>query len=308
MARPFALACALVTLAGCTSRVLPLSAQAGSTVALAVGGDATLGDRLGYGGAWLAASGVNDDQRGELVFVLVPPSGAERTLRTLFVTRTFPDPASDAALANQIDPALPFAAGLSQALAVLEIPADTPPGRYRMDARRRRPAPGGGFVSLPAPLLGTELDVLPPAVGSATGRPNAPELAVGTARVDLAAEIPRVVPNPKLVVQFADRNPAAAHLVLSYPREKLAIGGVFEEQHSGRRSILSWRDDPSRGELAIDFVDPAGSVRELGVAFRLLDPSVHGIAAPGDFRVAQADLYDARGALAPGRVRVDSIR
>jgi len=308
MARLFLLVLALGALGGCTSRVLPLSAQAGSTVTIAVGGDATLGDFLAYGGAWLAAAGLADDQRGELLFVLVAPGGAERALRTLFVTRAFPDPASDAALENQVDPALPVAIGLSQVLAVLEIPADTPPGRYRVDARRRRRAPGGGFVSLPAPLIATELDVLPASVGAVTGRPNLPEFAVDTGRVDLTARIPRVVPNPKLVLQFADRKPAAAHLVLSYPRDKLAIRGVFEEQHTGRRSIVSWRHDTARGELAIDLVDPGESVSALGVAFRLLDPAARGLAAPDDFRIARADLYDARGAVAAGSVRLGSIR
>lgn len=306
LAAPFAVTA--LFLAACTSRVLPLSAQAGSSVALAVGGDATQGDVLGYGGAWLAASGVEDDQRGELGFALVPPSGATRPLRTLFVTRVFPDPASDAALESRIDPSVDPVIGLGQALAVIEIPRDTPPGRYRLEASRRRRAPGGGMTSLAAPVIGTELDVLPAVVGAAVGRPNRPELAIEQASIDFTAQLPRVVPNPKVLLLFADRKPAAAHLELVYPREKLAIRGVFEEQHTGRRSIVAWRDEPAAGRLSIDFVDPAQSVSALGVAFRLSDPAGRGVAQATDFRITRADLYDARGGVTPGSVRLGAIR
>jgi len=306
--RALALAAALGAVSACTTRVLPLSAQAGSTVAVAIGGDATQGDFLGYGGAWLASSGLADDQRGELVFALVPAAGPERPLRTLFVTRAFPDPASEAALTDTVDPDAPFPLGLSQTLAVLEIPADTPPGRYRVDARRRRRAPGGGFTELPAPLLRTDLDVLPAAVGAVTGRPNRPEFAVDTNVFDLTPRLPRVVPNPKLVLAFADRRPSAAHLVLDYPPTKVEIRGAFEDHHTGRRSMLSWRDDPEAGRLTIDFVDPTASVSALGVAFRLRDAAAYGIAAPGDFRLAQSVLYDAAGAVAAGNVRLGPIR
>jgi len=306
--RRLTLFAALAALSACTTRVLPLSAQAGSSVAVAIGGDASQGDFLGYGGAWLADAGIEDDQRGELVFALVPASGPERSLRTLFVTRTFPDPASEAALTDTAEPDALYPLGLAQTLVVLEIPADTPPGRYRVDARRRRRAPGGGFTELPAPMLRTELDVLPAVVGGVAGRPNRPELAIDANVVDLGSRLPRVVPHPKLVLAFASGPPAAAHLVLDYPPRKLEIRGAFEEQHTGRRSMLAWRDDPVAGRLTIDFVDPAASVSALAVAFRLRDPTGTGIAAPGDFRIAQTVLYDASGAVAAGSVRLGAIR
>jgi hypothetical protein len=296
----------VVAALGCTGRPLPLSAQAGGTIVIALGSESWFGDRIGYGGDWLAARGASDDQRGDLVFVLVPPGAPERSLRTLLVTRAYPDPASDAALSNSVDPVL--GVGLGQALALLEIPSDTPPGHYHIDVRRQRRTASGGFVPLPALPYGAEIDVLPASVGGVSGRPNRAEAWLDGSDVPVQAQIPAIVPNPKVVLALQPRAPSAAHVELDYPAQKLAIRGVFEEQHTGRRSIVAWRDDPAAGRLSIDLVDPTASVAFLGVAFRLTDPVARGVAQPTDFRVASAVLYDGKGDVTLGSVGVAAIR
>lgn len=297
----------LVVLAACGTQPIALSAQAGTTVVLAIAGEVDAGPSLGFGGDWLSAAGRGDDQRGKLVFVLVAANGAEHALHTKFVTRAWPDPASDAGLDGRIAPGPLGTAGLAQVLAIVEIPVDVPPAGYRVEIRRERQRADGTVESLPGVSYGQPLRVLPAVVDGFAGAATSPTGFAGGYAIDLLPPLAALYPHPKLVVTL-DPGAAAAHLELDYPTTRLVVRGVIEEQHTGRSSIVAWRDDPATGRLSVDLVAPAADVAALALVFTLRDPGGAGRAAETDFRVAAATLYDTAGALLPGGAQVDVIR
>lgn len=306
-ARRLALAWALVGLAACSSQPVPLAVQAGASFALAVGGDASGG--IGYGGAWLSAIGRFDDQRGELAFVLIAPGGAEHPLVTQLVTRFAPDPASDGGIANEVGDGLFSGVGIHEAVAIVDVPASTPPGVYRMEIRRRRRVGTSQWESLPGVDYAQSLTVLPALVGGVRGAPTPPNGYAGALGAPLGPRLAALHPHPKVLLALpASPRPSAAHLVVSYPSARIRVRAVFEEQHGGRSSIVAWSDDPSAGRLTIDLADPLASVSALAVAFELRDPLGRGRAEPSDFAVVQGVLYDPQGAIRPGTVSIGPIR
>lgn len=292
----------ILTLA-CGSHPVGLSAQAGSTIGLAVAGEATEGTTLGYG-ASSGAVPIYDDQRGELVFVLKNPgTGAEYSLDTRLVTRVYPDPASDAGIANQVD-AVAAGFGLAQPLALADVPASTPPATYDLLVRRRlRTSPGTWQTNLPHPNDPVRrLSVLPASVSGIVGASTPFNALAGLAEFPVAAYLPKMYPHPKITMLFTGPTaPSAAHVVLTYPAEKMTVKTVFEEQHLGRTSIVSFTDEPASGRITIDLADPAASVRQLALAFELTDPFGAGRVADAEFNIDPATkLYDANGALLTG--------
>lgn len=305
--------------AACSGRPVSLGVQAGSTIGIPVGGEVTSAGSIGYGGALLAADGQYDDQRGELVFVLKDTTNPalQYTLSTQAVVNAYPDPASAAGIGNFVPNAFNFDAGLSQALAIVDIPLPTasppgpPPGIYEVIVSRRvrtsEGSPPQYEALLPAPVypMGAyRLTILP-----GTGTPTPISTYYGfLGEIDTSAGIRSLYPYPKLVLTLPTLSgsaiPAAAHLVVSYPAAKLAIKSVFEEQHLGRGSVLTWSADTSAGTVTIDLVnaDPTSSAASLGVAFDLSNPfgsgATGGRATTADFTVTAASLYDANGALA----------
>lgn len=294
---------------GCSARPLPLSVQAGATVAFALAGETSLGESTGYGGDLLAARGRHDDQRGRLFFVLRPVSGgAERELSTRLVTRTLPDPASEVALRNAVDPHYP-GVGLAQILALVDVPADVPPAEYDVSVRRRRRTDAGGLEELPAPVYGQRLTVLPATVGAFSGAPTPSTTHAGVFASDVEAQLADLVPLPKVVLTLpASPAPHAARLVLSYPTSRIRPRAVFEEQHFGRGSIVAWRDDPVLGRITVDFVDPQASVSALALVFEPKQPLSAGRLALSEIAVVSAALYDGDGRLRAGAVTPFVIR
>lgn len=77
-------------------------------------------------------------------------------------------------------------------------------------------------------------------------------------------------PDPKITFELPKTNdvyPAAAHIEVSYPPAMISqIKSVFEEQHSGRDSVVLW-SVPQPGTLLIDLLDPTQSVRWLSFSF-----------------------------------------
>ncbi len=293
---------------GCGARPLPLSVQAGASVGIALAGEAAAGEAAGYGGEILAARGRFDYQRGQLVFVLRDPgSGAERELVTRIVTRAMPDPASEIGIANQVDAAYP-GLGISQILAIVDVPASVPPGDYDVIARRRRRTDSGGSEELAAIVYGQRLTVLPASVGGAAGSPTPSSAYAGAFGLDVSQQLTRLVPLPKAVLSLPDAAPHAARLVIAYPKAKIAPRAVFEEQHLGRGSIVAWRDDPESGRVTVDFVDPSASVKALALAFEPKAPLSAGRIALAEIRVESSTLYDANGAVRSGSVTPFAIR
>jgi hypothetical protein len=301
------LAALAVAAAACSSRPVPLSVQAGASFALAVAGES--GPVVGFGGAWLAAAGRYDDQRGDLSFVLVAPNGAERALVTQFVTRVWPDPASDGGIANDVGGAVFPGVGVAEAVAIVDVPAATPPGPYRIEIRRRRRISMSQWETLPGVDYAQSIQVLPASVNGVAGAPTPASGYAGSFGTDLTARLAALHPHPKIVLALpANARPAAAHLVLAYPAAKVRVRSVFEEQHLGRGSIVAWSDDTAAGRITIDLADPAASVAALAVAFELRDPFGAGRAAASDFQLLASALYDARGLPQSGVVSIGAIR
>ncbi len=297
----------LGSLSACSLQPIGRSAQAGSTVVLAIAGEVDAGASLGFGSDWLSDAGQTDAQRGELVFVLCGEDGAEFPLRTKFTTRAWPDPASDAALRGRVVDGPLGAAGLAQALAIVEIPDDVPPADYRLEIRRRRALPGGASEALPGIPYAQPLRVLPAQVDGFVGRATPPAGIHAGFSVDLVPPLAALVPHPKVVLAL-DAPASAAHLEVDYPAQKIHLLGVIEEQHSGRSSVVAFRDDPSAGRVGIDLVAPESDVDALALVFELRDPDRTGSAVTGEFQVAAATLYDASGAPRAGAARVAQIR
>jgi hypothetical protein len=293
---------------GCGARPLPLSAQAGSSIGIALAGEVSAGDSVGYGGELLRTRGRYDDQRGELVFLLREDgSGVERELQTRIVTRVWPDPASEIGMANQVD-AVSAGFGISQLLAILDIPASVPPGIYDLNVRRRRRDDSGASEALPAILYGQRFTVLPPRVGGVDGAPTPSASYAGAFGSDVSAQLANLVPLPKVVLSLPSPLPHAAHLVVAYPAAKITPRAVFEEQHLGRGSIVAWTDDPAAGRVSVDFVDPAASVKALALVFEPKAPLSAGRIALSEISIPASVLYDGQGAVRGGSVTPTSIR
>jgi hypothetical protein len=286
----------------------PLTAQAGSSIALALAGEITAGERAGYGGDLLAASGRYDDQRGRLVFVLRDPvSGSEHELQTRIVTRAWPDPASEVGMANQVDASY-AGFGLAQLLAIVDIPASIPAGTYDVNVRRLRRTDAGENEALPAIDYGQRLTVLPASVGGITGAPTPSWAWAGIFGVDVSEQLANLVPLPKVVLALPSPAPHAAHVVVAYPAAKIQPRAVFEEQHLGRGSIVTWTDDPVSGRVTLDLVDPDASVKALALAFEPKAERSAGRVVLSEITVESSTLYDGEGAVRSGKVTPRAIR
>jgi hypothetical protein len=297
----------------CASEPIPLSAQAGSTIAIALAGEDMFSPALGYAGPYYPL----DDPRGEVLLRLVDGAAGEAVeipLLTRYVTRVYADPASEAGLPSSRAPG-----GLGQTLALLDIPGSAPPGRYRLRLSRRDAQ--GDETSLPP--TPASLTVLPSAIpdipdltdgGALRAVLGTPTPAVGyfaTASQDVSRSLALYVPNPKVVIRILPASlepPAGARLAVEYPAEKVEMLAAFEDQHLGRGSIVRWRDSDPRGRIDVSLVDPDRSVSELALVFRPLPPSGRRVEAR-EFRVVGSTFYLADGSVSEGHAaRVEAIR
>jgi hypothetical protein len=299
-----------LALCACGAQPVPLSVQAGGSVALAVMGERIGDGTPGFGSGWLAASGRYDDQRGELVLSLrATGGGVEHPLVTQLVTRALPDPASDGGIANQGDTTGGLDVGVGQVLALVDVPAATPSGTYDVVVRQRRRVSATQWETLPGVGWSQRLSVLPAVVNGIAGQPTPPTAYVGPFAANVRQRVAALYPHPKVMIELADSPwPAAARIVVAYPTQKVQVLAVFEEQHFGRSSMVAFRDDPGAGQVTIDFVDPRTSVGALALVFELRAPFSAGRAAPSDFRVVSSTLYDSQGAVRSDTPGIGVIR
>jgi hypothetical protein len=300
--------------AACASEPIPLSAQAGSTIAIGLAGEDTYSPALGYRSPYYPL----DDPRGEILLRLVDDSAGgsvEIPLLTRYVTRVYADPASEAGLQSSRAPG-----GLGQILALVDVPGSAPPGRYRLRLARRDAQ--GDETTLPA--TPASLTVLPSAIpdipdltdgGALRAVLGAPTSAVGhfaTASRDVSRSLALYVPNPKAVVRILPVSlepPAGARLAVEYPAEKVEILAAFEDRHLGRGSIVRWRDSDPRGRLDVSLVDPDRSVSEIALVFRPLPGSGRSQVESREFRVLGSVFYLADGSVSEGHTAgVEAIR
>lgn len=249
----------------CGSQPISLAALPGSTISLAVGGEDVSGafvGVVGFGSEVLEANGISDIQRGRLQFVLIGSDSSEHLLETKLVTRVYPDPTSQIGIQNASTSApLAQLLGISQIVALVDIPANVPPGDYSIEIRR---ISGGTQIgTVPYPF---SMKILDPTACGGIGQSNPLLGWVYGSTHDTTGGLGELYPQPKVVIDLGVTPPAAAHLVVGYP-SGVAVKTVIEEQNFGRGSLVLWQDDPVAREVTIDFADPAASVRFLAVAF-----------------------------------------
>lgn len=305
--------CFLVTAAvfGCTNLdPIPKVARAGTSFSIVLVADAGAGDPsvpytdqndVGFGGTLYETAGLTDHQRGELVFYYMDGAN-EIQLETQFVTRVFPDPATEVAIDN---PAY-FDGNdccYGQVLAVVYIPPDVPSGAQEIRVRKKIPVAGGGYqyTELYFPLS-FMLEILP----ASETDPTDPLLHFGDFYYWYGADaVVPAYPNPKLLVKlpgppsFSDYA-SAAHIEISVP-STIAVRSVFEENHFGRNSMVSWSE--SGGVVTIDFLNlqPTATVHALAIAYAPLPASGYerieyaDISTHFDIIEAETTFWDASG-------------
>jgi hypothetical protein len=307
----------------CSFQPVPLAARKGSTIVIPLAGGSNV--RVGF-----SALGHVDRQYGTTHAFLVPyvepgpdcgaldpeetdpadPAwpGIEAPVRWL--TRAWPDPASPAAIENSL-PSTLFGQIFGQVVALIDIPRDEAlvPGAYAWCFFTRLPDGTVGPPYYEGELFGNF--GTPPPMGPfevLDGPPAPPTPPTGYAGLlggsDVTRDLERLIPYHKAYLYFdapSGAYPAAAAILVTYPDERIEIKSVFEENHSGRGSIVLW-DADTPGELRIHFASPGRVtsfpqvVRGLAVAFDVR-PESGAAAEPGDFVVVESEtrLYDRDG-------------
>ena len=293
---------------GCASHPLALSAQVGATIAIPI----SVQDpgKLGYGGLWLydEENELYDDQRGQLTFTFTNTEESEytETVDPLIVTRTFPDPSTDAALDGGIliFNGASFFSLTGQTVALVNVP-DLPAGEYDIEIGRRIRTSETTWneSATPVPAYNGKVNILPAQVSGIDGEPNPPSGALGsglgTAEVDLTEYMVHIYPHPTLDLLLpVNPAPAAGHLVVNFPASKAEILAVTAANRFAPRSLVTSAVTGS-GVLEIDFVSPDFEVGTLAIVFTPIDPFSAGRPAPSDFTLTlgTSRLYDEDGAL-----------
>lgn len=246
---------AMAVALGCGSQPVPLAARAGSSFAFALSGEAGAGDGfingmedfdIGYASTDGSAT---DVQRGEVEFYLVDASSNTEILETQLISRALPDRASDLGITNGA--AATANVGIGQVLAVVFIPDTVQAGDYTLKARKIIPGDPNpvelgisrAFEVLPsAGLPGPEFERTP-AVGY---------VGSGSA-IDTSSELALTYPHPKILINLPGDGvegttqypyPSAATILIDLPDDgqqtKVTVKDVFEEQHLGQESIVTW--------------------------------------------------------------------
>lgn len=278
---------------GCASDPLPLAAQAGATIALPISSEQAQEQEIGYGSTLLEQAGRYDLQRGELRFHFTATGATPSfTVTPRVITRVAPDPASTAMVGTLLASVI----GISQVLALVDIPATAQPGGYTILIRRCRRAHAGGPCESISPDLpyARPFTVLP-----GVGTPNLNLAYFFGTTFDTTENLLNLYPYPKIVFSVTEA-PAATHAVIAYPAGKMTVKGVFEEQSAGHQSIVSWHDDPSTGQIIVDLVDPTRKTYYFAIAFDLKQPPLPGDpverVALDDIQVVSMAAYDLNGA------------
>ncbi len=322
----------VLAMLACRSKPIPLVAREGSSITVVLTGEYGAAEPggppidVGFGGTFYWEQDFRDVQRGEVQFLL-GLGGTEVELNTQLVTRILPDPASDIGIANHAS-IYPFNdLGMGQVLAVVHIPKGIKatldlPGRYWLRARKILRAEAGGSYDVLADLpYGEWIDVLPAADDPEDpDSPNPPYVALwGTMSMEGPGIPQQLYPHPKLLVWFpaSPPVPSAAHLKITVP-DDIRVLSVFEEQHYGRRSLVSWTEADDEVEIHFVNSEPSPSVGHLAIAFKPVDPATYvrfdgtNRSIGDDFLVSEAEFWNIDGellaAVGPADVVLGPIR
>lgn len=255
--------CLLAALVGCQARVIPLSAQAGSTVVIPFTG-ANEGAEPGLGPIGYGGTDYPDPQRGETVAQL-GTTGWELSTRATMEAA----PSTRANLAGR------------QMLLIADIPAGAPLGTHDLVLVNRRDD-GGGPVDTPVtPAYQGSLTILPNSIDVDTG--SGIETVVGSPTpTEYYGTKPLggpvgwwqaapffAIPDPgfRLTVvrgqtDGSGREIASAVIEVSYPDAVISIGRVAAESPA---ADAVWASDDGEGTLTIHAAHRNGG--DLGVVW-----------------------------------------
>lgn len=243
----------------CTGRPFPLSAQQGSTFLWPVAGD-YLGLLPGYTSEVTQNFGETDRQRGEMIFVLCPPTsssacmpsdmgGAGHRLVTKYVTRVAPDRASAAAIRGTVDMSpIGFGIADAQVIAAIEIPdvdpsdpAHVPTGTYRLYALGQADPNGAFDDAIRSPDTYSDAPFFEVLAGP--GVPTPFDRIWGRINLgDSQISLNDLVPMPKLMIRMVPGSqgpgPAAGEIRISYPTTQVEIVSAYEDTHMGQGSVV----------------------------------------------------------------------
>jgi hypothetical protein len=293
----------LLATSACQGRVVPLSAQRGSTVLIPLNGAfADPATAIGYGGATYA-----DHQRGEMVFKIDSPTGVELVTRA--TTAVLPHPASRHARNGA--GASPGLSGF-QHVSLVDIPTGAPLGRHDLYLVRRD---ASGEQNLG--LLRASIEILPESVlagtETITGAPTPfrgwPCLFCGSGAQNVAAEIPLLVPDPQIEIRL-DASVWAVELAIDYPADVIDVVDVIHVPYRGTGvpmvsgdAAVAWVEDPGvQTGIATARVSAASAeaaFEHLAVVFTL-DDGASQILDLNDVAVTVTAAYDDQGSAVPG--------
>jgi|GEM_PF-6520770 len=268
---------------GCQGEVLPLSAQAGSTVLIPLSGDPAAG-MVGYGG-----TAHEDYQRGRLVYQLGGPGGFELVTRATAAALPVPN----AQLSKTVAPQ-------RQIVSLVDIPADAPVGTHTLHVVRRR-SEGGVSVDYAGPPYFGELTILPHELevdgfaSSFLGAPTPFSRWLFGAFRDASDQAYVAIPLPELRIRLS-ADVAAAELRIEYPADVIDVFDVFEPPVfvSSDLATVWYEDDSANGVVDVGAVASTAPFRVLSLAFSLDDGSAQ-ILDPADVRVFVEGAWSAAG-------------
>lgn len=268
LALPLALALLVLGVLGCTGRVLPQSAQAGSTVVIPLGAWSRVGP-VGFGG-----SEVDDRQRGQLAYFLDAPAQLVR-LETRGSALVTGHPASVVARGSPVS---------HQIVSLVDIPESAPRGTHPIDVFWIHTDPATGRIRVEEIAYEGELSVLPPEIP--VSGPGGAETIVGRTTPferwrcrksgcswsELgSASVGFAIPEPTLRIRLDDAV-WAAELRVEYPEAAIDVVDAFETPlRSVSHRATTWHRKESAGVLRVGAAAERHGFDALSVAFALED-------------------------------------
>lgn len=288
-------------LTACRTFPIPLSAQAGSTIAIPVANGGQAG--LAYGG-----KDFTDYQRGELVYQLDGAGGFE--LETRYTIAAAAHKASLLAAVPQLSTlSLPWTPPV-QVISVVDIPDDAPEGTHTFHIVRRQ----AGQPDVDMPDYTGTIQILPHSIPvnggaeTAVGTPTPNRITNCTSSCGFVNLYKRVIPRPQVRISM-DNAVAAFEMVVTYPSSIIDVVDAVREENTDaapNRDPMIWIDDDDAGTVTIKGVThPDGSgwgvvSGYLDLVFELVDGATQILdLTQNPVQVSSLTAYDANGALIP---------
>lgn len=232
------------TWVGCVGYPVPLSAQAGSTIAIPIaagGGGSAVAPPIGYGG-----KAYTDYERGKMVYQLDGAGGFELDTRvTVAVTPHSSSAMAGSGSGNGSPPEI---------ISIVDIPADAPEGTHSLYVIRRMP----DGTEFPGPSYDPEIEILPHSIDLTDGEtivgavtPSA--LANCSMNCGFSQFIDDVVPRPRIRLNLNGNGSTigAFELDLSYPASVIDIVDAYEETNVNvtpiNKTSTVWLQDDGAG-------------------------------------------------------------